>query len=72
MRLEIIVDRTQHEGREFVAWLKNQGHDAALETAGRRSSEKSIILNSQHETETDNQILSDLWSQYCREGQHYV
>ena len=58
-KIEIAVDNA--EGKEFVAWLNKNGHDASLGT----STGNYINGDWTSTDENANQILNDLWNKYC-------
>ena len=58
-KIEIAVDNA--EGKEFVAWLNKNGHNASLGT----STGNYINGDWTSTDENANQILNNLWNKYC-------
>lgn len=61
MRIEISVDHA--EGKQFVEWLKQKGHDAWM----GKSTATYIDSEGTHYDLDANNIHRALWTRYCAE-----
>ena len=61
MKIEIAVDNI--EGKEFVSWLNNKGHDAKIGTSTGSYVDGYWVSND----ENANEILRKLWEKYCND-----